>query len=315
MPKKNYPDKMAAVFLEKQEGPLIVREVNVPEPGPSEVLIKISASPINPSDLARIRHAHIETDLSTFIPGLEGSGVVVAAGKGILPQLLLGRRVACSSAYNTSGTWAEFMVTKAAMCFPFSHRISSEQGSMMLVNPLTAIAFLEIVRKNRHKTIINNPAASALGRILENIAVKHNIKVINIVRNQKQVDQIRSMGSLYVLDSSHPAFIPDLKAMAGKLNASILFDAVCGNQLQHMIEVLPYGSSVLIYGNLHGNQTGENTRPVNPGSLISNDIRLSGFFLGNYAKMNGMLRNISNMLKINNLQKNGLKINIRNTFS
>src|SRR5512133_2002477 len=107
----SYPATMKAVFL--QEGKLVTREVHVPDPGPSEVLVRISAAPVNPSDLARLRSAEAEYDLQTFIPGLEGSGTVIAAGTGILPHLWLGRRVACSSAFHTSGTWAEFMVTRA----------------------------------------------------------------------------------------------------------------------------------------------------------------------------------------------------------
>ena len=95
--KKVFPKTMQAVFLEKPGGRLIVREVKTPEPGPNEVLIKMSAAPINPSDLAQIRNAGTEYDVSTLIPGLEGSGTVVAAGKGILPRLWLGKRVACSN--------------------------------------------------------------------------------------------------------------------------------------------------------------------------------------------------------------------------
>lgn len=89
-----YPGTMQAVFLEKPGGRLVVNEVKIPDPEPNEVLIKMSAAPVNPSDLSGIKNAHIEYDLATFIPGLEGSGTVVAAGKGILPHLWLGKRVA-----------------------------------------------------------------------------------------------------------------------------------------------------------------------------------------------------------------------------
>ena len=112
------PETMQAVFLEKPGGPLVVKEVKIPYPGPGEVLIKMSAAPVNPSDLAAIKNAHSKYDLATFIPGLEGSGRVVAAGKGLLPHLWLGKRVACSAEYNTSGTWAEYIVTSAVKMFP-----------------------------------------------------------------------------------------------------------------------------------------------------------------------------------------------------
>ena len=174
MPEKNFiPATMKAVFLEKHEGRLIIKEVKTPVPGPGEVIVKMNAAPVNPSDLARIRNAHKNHDLATFIPGLEGSGTVVAAGKGILPNLWKGKRVSCSAEYPESGTWAEYVVTKAGKCFPLGRKVSDEQGSMSLVNPLTALAFFEMAKQNKHKAIINNAAASALGRMVEMLGEKH----------------------------------------------------------------------------------------------------------------------------------------------
>ncbi len=305
-----YPETMKAVFLEKQGGPLIVRELKIPYPGPSEVLVKISAAPINPSDLGRLRNAHIDHDLSTFIPGLEGSGTVVAAGKGILPRLWLGKRVACSSKYSTSGTWAEYMVTPAAMCFPLNKKVSDEQGSMSLVNPLTALSFFEIVKKKKHKAIINNPGASALGSMVELLGKKHKIPVINIVRNQKQAEKLKEQGSLYLLDSSDPTFIENLGLLATELRATALFDSVCNMQLTAMVDALPQNSSVIIYGNLSGE---ENVR-FNPRNLIDKNIKIEGFFLGNKAKDNGLFRNMMNIREVSRLMSSDMKINIRGKF-
>lgn len=298
---------MQAVFSEKPGGKLVVREVKVPDLRPGEVLVKISAAPVNPSDIAMLKNSHGVQDLTTFIPGLEGSGRVVAAGKGLLPRIWMGKRVACSPAYQTSGTWAEYMVTKAGLCFPLSGKVSDDQGSMSLVNPLTALAFIEIVNKNRDKAIINNAAASALGRMVELLAGNKGIPVINIVRNQKQADSLKAMGSLYVLDSSSLSFIDDLAGLSKRLKATVLFDPVCSRQLEKMIEVLPSGSSVIIYGNL----SGEEQIMINPRSLIDNDITISGFYLGKQAKENGMVRNLMNLRKVSRLMSAGMKINIR----
>jgi NADPH:quinone reductase-like Zn-dependent oxidoreductase len=305
-----YPETMKAVFLEKQGGPLIVRELKIPNPGPSEVLVKISAAPINPSDLARLRNAHMDHELSTFIPGLEGSGTVVAAGKGILPHLWLGKRVACSSKYGTSGTWAEYMVTPAAMCFPLNKKVSDEQGSMSLVNPLTALSFFEIIKKNKHRAIINHPGASALGSMVELLGKKHKIPVINIVRNQKQAEILKEQGSLYILDSSSSSFIENLGLLATELRATVLFDSVCNMQLTAMAEVLPRNSTVIIYGNL----SGEEDIKFNPRILIDKNIKIEGFFLGNKAKENGLYRNMMNLIEVGRLMSNNLKINIRAKF-
>jgi len=308
--KKVFPKTMQAVFLEKPGGRLIVREVKTPEPGPNEVLIKMSAAPINPSDLAQIRNAGTEYDVSTLIPGLEGSGTVVAAGKGILPRLWLGKRVACSNEYHTSGTWAEYMVTGAAKCFPLGRKVSDEQGSMSLVNPLTALAFLEIAKQNRHRAIINNAAASALGRMVELLGIKNGIPVINIVRNQKQADLLRKSGSKYILDSSAPSFIKDLGSLSHDLGATLLFDSVCSRQLELICDTLPVGSSIVIYGNL----SGEEQIFLKPRTLIANNINISGYYLGARAKENGLFRNMMNLRKVSALMSSDLKINIQGRF-
>lgn len=307
---RSYPNKMKAVFLEKPGGPLVVKEVSIPDPEPSEVVVKIVAAPVNPSDLARLKNAHKDHDLTTFIPGLECSGMVVAAGKGILPRLWLGKRVACSSGHATSGTWAEYMVTSATMCFPLGSKVTDEQGSMSLVNPLTALAFFEIVKRNRHKAIINNAAASALGRMVELLGGKHRIPVINIVRNQKQVEMLKNMGSVYVLDSSEPSFIDNLGTLSKEMKATVLFDSVCSSQLQKMIEVLPGDSSVIIYGNL----SGEEHIMVNPMSLIANNITISGFYLANQAKENGLFKNMLYLREVSRLMSTDLKIKIQGRF-
>ena len=301
---------MKAVFLEKPEGPLVIRETGVPVPGDGEVLVKMAAAPVNPSDLARIRNASSEIDLHDFIPGLEGSGTVVGAGKGILPSLWMGKRVTCSSDRIASGTWAEYMVTSAGMCFPLHKSISFEQGSMSLVNPLTAIEFFKIIKEKDHKGLINNAAASALGRMIEILGKKYGIPVINIVRRQEQADRLKAMGSENVIISTDPSFTGKLADLSSMLRATILFDSVCDTNLKDMISVLPGGSHVVIYGNL---AQAEEIR-INPRSLIDNDVSISGFYLGHKSEENGILKNIINMMKVRQLMRHNISINIRATF-
>jgi NADPH2:quinone reductase len=301
---------MKAVFLSKPGGPLVVKDVDIPVPGPGEVLIKISAAPVNPSDMAMLRDACADKDLATFIPGLEGSGRVVAVGKGLLPRLWMGKRVACSAKHSTSGSWAEYMVTAAGMCFPLGRKVSDEQGSMSLVNPLTALAFFEIVKQNGHKALINNASASSLGRMVDLLGEKHRIPVINIVRSQKQVEMLKGLGSRYVLDSSDPEFPDNLGTLSHGLKATVLFDSVCSKQLTKIIEALPYSSSVYIYGNL----SGEEQILVNPRSLIDNNITISGFYLGSRSKKNSLFKNFLNLREVSRLMSTDLKIRIQGRF-
>ncbi len=301
---------MKAVFVDKANGNLMVKETGMPKPGAGEVLIKISAAPINPSDLAGIKRAMASSDGEPFIPGLEGAGIVVEAGKGLLPHLWLGKRVTCSPKHGSGGTWSEYIVTSAGSCFPLSKGISDEQGSMSLVNPLTALSFLDIVGQEHHKAIINNAAASALGRMVELLSAKHGIPVINIVRSQKQADDLMNKGSKYVLNSSDSLFTFDLASLSKELNASILFDSVCGENLHLLIESLPYGSTVVIYGSLSPDEYVS----ISPRNLLTNDIRIRGFFLGGATREAGMIKNMIKLFRVRRLMKGDMKITVQNRF-
>ena len=117
------PESMQAVQLDKDGGPLNVREIQVPRPAAGEVLIRMAASPINPSDLGFIEGGHGYEKTFPVIPGVEGSGTVVAAGSGILPKVLLGRRVACTKSPIGNGCWAQFMVARSSLCVPLKKNI------------------------------------------------------------------------------------------------------------------------------------------------------------------------------------------------
>lgn len=302
--------KMKALFLQKEDGNLVFRDTVIPQPGRGEVLVKIAAAPINPSDIAAIKEARSGKDSGTFIPGLEGSGTVVAAGRGLLPALWKGKRVACASKGNGAGTWAEYMVTTAGNCFPLNKNVSDEQGSMTLVNPLTVLAFIEMAKKGGHKAIINNAAASALGRMVELLCKKESITLINIVRRDEQVRSLKDAGSEFVLNSSGTSFIEELQSLSDELGATILFDSVCGPGFHKMVEALPYGSSVVIYGNL----SPEEHVLIDPGKLLAKDITISGFYLGSQAKKNGLIKNLINLRKVGRLMSSDMKIKIQARF-
>jgi NADPH:quinone reductase-like Zn-dependent oxidoreductase len=288
------PEMMNAVQLEKPGGPLIMRSVRVPVPGKGEVLVKIAASPINPSDLKRIRDITDPSFTEKFIAGIEGSGTIVASGEGFLPKLWLGKRVACSSPDPASGTWADYMVTKASYCFPIPDSISDEQGSMLLVNPMTAVAFFDIVRGEKHKALVNVAAAGALGGMIRLLGKKYNIPVLNIVRDDDQVKMLISEGARYVLNNTENDFNEQLKKLSLDLSATIAFDPIAGSFTQQLLNALPYGSTVVIYGNLSGTEEGTYLRP-----LLDENKKLHGFYLVNWMKENGLLKTLRNLNKVN----------------
>jgi NADPH:quinone reductase len=305
----NIPEMMQAVQLEKMGGPLVTRTVRVPHPKTGEVLVKISASPVNPSDLARINGISDEQDINSFIPGLEGSGTVVEAGKGILPRLWLGKRVACSAISPSSGTWAEYMVTSAGYCFPLPKKISDEQGSMLLVNPMTAVAFFDIILNDKHKAIINSAAAGALGGMIRLLGNKHNIPVINVVKNDLQAQKLRQDGARYVLKNTDADYTDQLRLLTHKLNATLALDPISGSHTRQLLEALPYGGTVIVYGQLSGIDQGTSLRP-----LVLENKKLHGFYLANWMKETSMIKTVLNLYRVRQLLKNDLTITVQNRF-
>ena len=277
------PETMAAIRQHEPGGSLQLEQIKVPRPGPGEVLVKMDASPVNPSDLAQLAGGYMERSYP-FTPGLEGSGTVVAAGSGILARLRSGKRVACSPMHGGDGTWAGYMRTSAMNVAPIPAHISSEQGSMMLVNPMTAMAFLQLAREGKHRAIINNAAASSLGKMLIRLTRNRGIPLINIVRREGQVIALKELGASHVLNMQAEGFAEQLKALAGELNATLVLDAVTGSQSSELLDAAPPGSTLVAYARLSGAPL-----QVDPADLITENKKVIGFQLGNWLDGKGLL--------------------------
>jgi NADPH:quinone reductase-like Zn-dependent oxidoreductase len=305
----NIPESMQAVRLEKPGGPLVISTIKVPHPKEGEVLVKMLASPVNPSDLMRIKSISSEQDLNTYVPGIEGSGKVIAAGKGLLPAIWMGKRVACSAHHPESGTWSEYMVTPASLCFPLPRGVSDEQGSMLLVNPMTAVAFFDMIKKEKHKAVINSAAAGALGAMIRILGKKNNIPVINVVRNEIQEHMLLEDGDKYVLKNSDKDFTEKLRLLSHELKATLALDPISGNYTQQLLEAIPYGGTVVLYGNLSGGDEGTTLRP-----LLTDNKKLHGFYLANWMKENGLIKIVRNIIRVRQLLENDFKVTIQNRF-
>src|SRR4026208_116410 len=174
------PSTMHAVQLDEPNGKLRLREIPVPYPQAGQVLIRMAASPINPSDLGSLSGMSYSGKRQfPFTPGLEGSGTVIEVGEGFMPGLLKGRRVACSATLTGNGTWAEYVVTSAQLCIPLNKNVSLEQGATLLVNPLTALAMFEIAQRGKHRAIVSTAAASAVGGMILRLGKRYNLPIIH----------------------------------------------------------------------------------------------------------------------------------------
>ncbi|WNG19036.1 zinc-binding dehydrogenase [Cystobacter fuscus] len=268
---------------------LSLERVAIPEPAPDEVVIRVEASPINPSDLGLLLGP---ADLSTAraggtaespvvtatIPkqtltalasrldkslpvGNEGAGVVIKAGANA--RELLGKTVAALG----GGMYSQFRVIKASNCLVLPADATPADGASCFVNPLTALGMVETMRREGHKALVHTAAASNLGQMLNKICLKDGIGLVNIVRSAEQVALLRELGATHVYDSSSATFTEELTQGLVETGATLAFDATGGGRLAGQIlacmEVAanrtatsysPYGSTihkqVYIYGRL-----------------------------------------------------------------
>jgi NADPH2:quinone reductase len=232
---------------------LSLEEVVVPEPAADEVVVRVEASPINPSDLGMLLGP---ADASTFtaggtaqrpnataavpqprlasvagrldqamLVGNEGAGVVVEAGPEA--RAWLGRRVAT----RTFGMYAQYRVAKKADCLLLPPEATSRQGASAFINPLTALGMVETLRREGHSALVHTAAASSLGHMLNRLCHADNIPLVNIVRSAEQVAILRGIGAKYVLDSTSPTFAAELTEAVAETNATLAFDAIGGGTL------------------------------------------------------------------------------------
>ncbi len=230
---------------------LTLAEVPVPDLGPGDVLVRVEATPINPSDLGLLLGPADLTTLSSDgttvtadIPeklmrmvqaridqalpvGNEGGGVVIAAGDSPEAQALMGKVVGAVG----GAMYSEYRVLPAQMCLVMNEGATSEDAASCFVNPLTALGMVETMRLEGHTALLHTAAASNLGQMLVKICLADGIDLVNVVRKQEQVDLLKSLGAKYVLNSSDPNFMNDLTDALAETKATIAFDATGGGTL------------------------------------------------------------------------------------
>lgn len=238
---------------------LRLQEVQFPAPGEHEVLVKVEASPINPSDLgllfgpadltqatfsgtaelpevtaqvpeSLLRQISARADQS-LPAGNEGAGQVIAAGSSDAAQSLLGKTVAILG----GAMYAQYRVLKANQCLLMNEGVSARQGASCFVNPLTALGMVATMREEGHSALLHTAAASNLGQMLVKICLKDQVPLVNVVRKAENVELLKSLGAQHVLNSSDNDFMESLIAVLTQTNATIGFDATGGGKLGGLI--------------------------------------------------------------------------------
>jgi len=281
------PKEMKALVLHSYEkGIEGIRLESRPMPslGPSDVLVKMSTSPINPSDLMFIQGLYGFKKPLPVVPGFEGSGKVVAAGSNLMARFLLGKRVSCASQEQGDGTWAEYMKVPALTCLPLPREITDEQGAMMFVNPFTAWALVDQAKKEKVKAFVQTAAGSQLGRMIWRLAEENKVSSIGIVRRKEQQKELTQLGMKNVLCSADPNFKEELRELSDRLGATLAFDAVAGEMTEALMSSMPWGSRIVLYGGLSLEEP-----KVSIHSLIFEGKKLEGFWLSTWFRGKSLL--------------------------
>src|SRR5262249_21399911 len=245
----------------KKDGTLEISLVSVPtpEPKPEEVIVRVDASPINPSDQGLLfGGADLNTAKASGTPdrpvvtatvppaslkavagrldqslpvGNEGAGVVVQAGSPPAAQALMGKTVAILG----GSMYAQYRCIKAVQCLVLPPGTTAAEGASCFVNPLTALGMVATMRAEGHKALAHTAAASNLGQMLNRICLKDNVGLVNIVRKAEQADVSRKAGRTYVSAPSPPPFMDDPTDALAATGATVAFDAIGGGTLAGQI--------------------------------------------------------------------------------
>ncbi len=263
---------------------LKVEEVNKPEPGNNEVLIKVHASPVNPSDIAFIQGSYNIVKTLPAIPGFEASGIIEEAHKK--HQNLIGKKVSCFVQDDGSGTWSEYVIANVADIIILKDLMNLDQGACFTVNPTTAYGLFEIALQYEAKAIIQNAAGSQVASFIRKMAEENNIEVIDIVRKHETAMLLKSKGAKYVLMETDEDFTDQLKELSNVLCPTVAYDAVGGTLAGNMFNALGDDSELVVYGGL----SGKNISEIDVMDVIFRNKIISGFNLIDWKYEIGMER-------------------------
>jgi len=243
--------------LVKESGEIELSLARVPTPAPQadEVVVRVEATPINPSDIGllfgaadlatvAVRGSGAHTVVTARIPpaamramagrvgqslavGNEGAGTVVAAGSGAQAQALLGRTVAVLG----GAMYSQLRTVKVELCLPLPAGTSAADGASAFVNPLTALGMTETMRREGHGALVHTAAASNLGQMLNRVCLADGIGLVNVVRRDEHVALLRDAGARHVVSTSSASFDAELTEAIAATGATIAFDAIGGGRL------------------------------------------------------------------------------------
>ena len=229
--------------------------VDTPQPRPHQVLVRVEAAPLNPSDLALLL-AMADPGTAEAEDTPDGPVVTAPVPEAMMPSLRAGSAGRCRSAtrarvsssppgdapeaqallgrqvgFPGEGTYGEHALTAAQVCLPLPEGATATEGAASFVNPFTALGMVETMRREGHTALVHTAAASNLGQMLNRVCLADGIELVNVVRRPEQADLLRDLGARHVVDSSSESFMADLVEAIRATGATMAFDAVGGGRL------------------------------------------------------------------------------------
>lgn len=284
------PEKMHGLVLKEDgfsgtsEGPAILslepyldyEELEVPQPGDGQVLIRTIMASVNPSDMHFIKGEYGVPRRKGLPAGFEAVGEVVKAGKG--GEKLVGTRVGFFG--SASGAWADYAISEVSMCVPVADEVRDEDAAALLVNPLTAIAMYELATQNDNTCFIMTAAASQLCKLIAGLAKEDGTSVISIVRRDEHVDRLEQYGATHVLNSEAPEFQLELQNLIKEHKPRVMLDAVTDQISSDIFTAMPSHARWVVYGKL----SSDNPKINQMGQFIFMNKRIEGFWLSKWMK-------------------------------
>jgi NADPH2:quinone reductase len=280
-------------------------DVPAPQPSHGEVLVRMLASPINPSDLMYISGNYGITPALPATPGFEGVGVVEAVGGGFLGWLRKGKRVAVIN--DRIGNWAEYTVTKARQVIPVPDYLDDDQAATFFVNPATALVMTQkVLRIARGQWLLQSAAGSSLGQMVIRLGKRFGFCTANVVRRREQVEELKKLGADAVIVESDGPITEQVKRLGiGGIKYAI--DPVGGKTASEVIAALSPGGRCLLYGSLSDDPV-----TIHQRMMISGSIQVSGFWLPVWARNQSVITMLRLFRQVRTMMGDGV---LQTTFS
>jgi NADPH:quinone reductase-like Zn-dependent oxidoreductase len=293
---------MKAVVCEKWGDPeevLQVRDVPEPVPGPGQVLVRMIASPVNPSDLLMVRGEYGRLPPLPATPGFEGVGVV-EAGQGLLARRVLGRRVAVLN--SASGNWQEKVVLPARQAVPVPRALTDEQAATFFVNPASALIMTRyLLRVPAGAWLLQTAAGSALGRMVIRLGRAYGFRTLNVVRRREQAEELLRADGTAAVATNEESLRERVAALTNGEGVPFAIDAVGGATGSEVIHALSRGGRLLVYGTLD-----RNPLTIDPRTLMVGQKRVEGFWLSDWARQQNPLTMLLLFRRLGKLMQSGV---------